>query len=126
MQRTKLSDPNACEQRQQHAKLAGVHIIQKIRNETRLLFAGQHSHFLFPRLGVIDLDSRESSGEKCCCVFQDTVQNDKHIMHGLRSQLILEKQLLCESSIRPVVMPMGKQPPSFGLMCFRRAVSYLI
>ena len=24
------------------------------------------------------------------------MQNDKHIMHGLRSQLILEKQLLCE------------------------------
>ena len=96
MQRTKLSDPNTGEQRQQHAKLAGVHIIQQVGNEARLLIAGQHPHFLFPRLGVIDLDSRKSSGEKCCCVFQNTVQNDKHIMHGLRSQLILEKQLLGE------------------------------
>lgn len=29
-------------------------------------------------------------------MFQDTVQNDKHIMHSLRSQLILKKQLLGE------------------------------
>ena len=96
MQRTKLSNTNTREQRQQHTKLAGIHIIQQVGNEARLLFAGQHPHFLFFGLWIIDLDCRESSGEKCRCVFQDTVQNDKHIMHSLRSQLILKKQLLGE------------------------------
>ena len=31
-----------------------------------------------------------------------------------------------KSSIRPLVMPRGKHPPSRGLMCFSSAVSYLI
>lgn len=56
----------------------------------------QHPHFLFTRFRIIDLNRRESSGEKCSIVSQDTVQHDKNIMHSLRSKLIIEKQFLGE------------------------------
>ena len=62
LQRTELSNTNTREQRQQHAKLAGIHIIQQVGNEARLLFAGQHPHFLFS-VEVVDQAGRHAHGE---------------------------------------------------------------
>ena len=61
-----------------------------------MFFTGQNPHFLLTQLWIVQVNPRKSSGETCCCVFQDAVQHNENIMHGLWSQFVLEKQFFCK------------------------------